>query len=129
MAPEPKMKKTREVKRLYWSISEVSSLTGVKPHVLRYWETEFPTLKPKKNSAGNRHYRERDIELILAIRQLLHKDGYTIKGARQRLAETRKVRELVDQLEIPFGRARQRQLLMEIKTGLVDLRKELDFGS
>jgi DNA-binding transcriptional MerR regulator len=129
MAPEPKMKKTREVKRLYWSISEVSSLTGVKPHVLRYWETEFPTLKPKKNSAGNRHYRERDIELILAIRQLLHKDGYTIKGARQRLAETRKVRELVDQLEIPFGRARQRQLIMEIKTGLVDLRKELDFGS
>ncbi|MBC8368336.1 MerR family transcriptional regulator [bacterium] len=129
MAPEPKMKKTREVKRLYWSISEVSSLTGVKPHVLRYWETEFPTLKPKKNSAGNRHYRERDIELILAIRQLLHKDGYTIKGARQRLTETRKVRELVDQLEIPFGRARQRQLIMEIKTGLVDLRKELDFGS
>ncbi len=129
MAPEPKMKKSREVKRLYWSISEVSSLTGVKPHVLRYWETEFPTLKPKKNSAGNRHYRERDIELILAIRQLLHKDGYTIKGARQRLTETRKVRELVDQLEIPFGRARQRQLLMEIKSGLVDLRKELDFGS
>ncbi len=129
MAPEPKMKKTREVKRLYWSISEVSKLTGVKPHVLRYWETEFPTLKPKKNSAGNRHYRERDIELILAIRQLLHKDGYTIKGARQRLAETRKVRDLVDQLEIPFGRARQRQLLMEIKTGLADLKKELDFGS
>ncbi len=129
MAPEPKMKKTREVKRLYWSISEVSKLTGVKPHVLRYWETEFPTLKPKKNSAGNRHYRERDIELILAIRQLLHKDGYTIKGARQRLAETRKVKDLVDQLEIPFGRARQRQLLMEIKTGLADLKKELDFGS
>jgi len=122
------MKKTREVKRLYWSISEVSTLTGVKPHVLRYWETEFPTLKPKKNSAGNRHYRERDIELILAIRQLLHKDGYTIRGARQRLAETRKVRELVDQLEIPFGRARQRQILLEIRTGLQDLRKELEYG-
>jgi len=129
MAPQPKLKKNREVKRLYWSISEVSKLTGVKAHVLRYWETEFPTLSPKKNSAGNRHYRERDIELILAIRQLLHQDGYTIKGARQRLAETRKVRDLVDQLEIPFGRARQRQLLMEIRTGLEELKRDLDFGS
>lgn len=128
MAPQPKMKKTREVKRLYWSISEVARLTGVKPHVLRYWETEFPSLKPKKNSAGNRHYRERDIELILAIHQLLHREGYTIKGARQRLAETRKVRDLVDQLEIPFGRAMQRQILLEIRSGLEELKRELDFG-
>jgi len=129
MAPQPKMKKIREVKRLYWSISEVSELTGVKAHVLRYWETEFPSLKPKKNSAGNRHYRERDIEMILAIHQLLHKEGYTIKGARQRLSETRKVRDLVDQLEIPFGRAAQRQLILEIRRGLEDLRRELDFRS
>ena len=136
MPPAPKMKKvkpekrkSREIKRLYWSISEVGEMTGVQPHVLRYWETEFPTLKPKKNRSGNRQYREKDIELILGIRQLLHKDGYTIKGARQRLAETRKVRDLVDQLEIPFGYASQRQLLREIRDGLTRIRKELDFGS
>ncbi|MDP6418652.1 MAG: MerR family transcriptional regulator [Candidatus Krumholzibacteria bacterium] len=124
-----KARKTKEVKRLYWSISEVSEVTGVKAHVLRYWETEFPSLSPKKNSSGKRHYRERDIELILAIRKLLHEEGYTIKGARHRLASTRKVRDLVDQLEIPFGRANQRQLLKELREGLLDLRKELEIGS
>jgi len=123
-APAPK-RKAKEVKRLYWSISEVGELTGVQPHVLRYWETEFPTLKPKKNRSGNRQYRERDIELILGIRQLLHKEGYTIKGARQRLSETRKVRDLVDQLEIPFGHASQRQALREIREGLEKIKKEL----
>jgi DNA-binding transcriptional MerR regulator len=112
--------------RLYWSISEVAELTGVKAHVLRYWETEFPALKPRKNSAGNRHYRERDIQLILAIRHLLYEEHFTIKGARQKLAETRKVRDLVDQLEIPFARADQRQALKEIREELKALRQEID---
>ena len=79
-----------------------------------------------KNNAGNRIYRERDIELAMAIKHLLHNERYTIKGARKRLAETRKVRELVDQLEIPFARADQRQLLKEIKQELIDLRRELE---
>ena len=113
------------VGRLYWSISEVAELTGVKPHVLRYWETEFPSFKPSKNNSGNRVYRERDVELAIAIRHLLHRERYTIAGARQRLAETRKVRDLLDQLEIPFARADQRQLLKEIRQDLIALRRAL----
>lgn len=130
--PAPKTKKApvkrkpKAVKRLYWSISEVAELTGVKPHVLRYWETEFPSFKPGKNSAGNRIYRERDVELATAIRHLLHVERYTIKGAQKRLAGTRKVRELVDQLEIPFAHADQRQALREIKLELQALRRELE---
>jgi DNA-binding transcriptional MerR regulator len=130
--PAPKAKKApakrgkKPVKRLYWSISEVADLTGVKPHVLRYWETEFPSFKPSKNSAGNRVYRERDVELAMAIKQLLHDERYTIKGARKRLTETRKVRDLLDQMEIPFARADQRQLIREIKMELQALRRELD---
>ena len=130
--PAPKAKKApakrgkKPVKRLYWSISEVAELTGVKPHVLRYWETEFPSFKPSKNSAGNRVYRERDVELAMAIKQLLHNERYTIKGARKRLTETRKVRDLLDQMEIPFARADQRQLIREIKLELQALRRELD---
>ncbi len=130
--PAPKAKKApvkrgkKPVKRLYWSISEVAELTGVKPHVLRYWETEFPSFKPSKNNAGNRVYRERDVELAMAIKQLLHNERYTIKGARKRLTETRKVRDLLDQMEIPFARADQRQLIREIKMELQALRRELD---
>jgi DNA-binding transcriptional MerR regulator len=130
--PDPKSeskqkqgRRKKPVGRLYWSISEVAELAGVKPHVLRYWETEFPSFKPSKNSAGNRVYRERDVELALAIRTLLHEERYTIKGAQKKLAETRKVKDLVDQLEIPFARADQRQALKEIRDELVALRKLL----
>lgn len=124
-APVVQPRSKKPVGRLYWSISEVAELTGVKPHVLRYWETEFPSFKPSKNSAGNRVYRERDVELAIAIRHLLHRERYTIAGARQRLSETRKVRELLDQLEIPFARADQRQLLKEIQQDLLALRRAL----
>jgi len=127
-APKPKRapaKRAKPVGRLYWSISEVAKLTGVKAHVLRYWETEFPTLKPKKGSSGKRTYRERDVELVTAIKHLLYEKKYTIKGARQRLSETRKVRDLLDQLEIQFPRANQRQLILEIREDLEDLRERL----
>lgn len=124
-APVAQTRPKKAVGRLYWSISEVAELTGVRPHVLRYWETEFPSFKPSKNSAGNRVYRERDVELAIAIRHLLHRERYTIAGARQRLAETRKVRDLLDQLEIPFARADQRQLLKEIQADLLALRRAL----
>jgi len=124
-APVVQARPKKPVGRLYWSISEVAELTGVKPHVLRYWETEFPSFKPSKNSAGNRVYRERDVELAIAIRHLLHRERYTIAGARQRLAETRKVRDLLDQLEIPFAHADQRQLLKEIQQDLLALRRAL----
>ncbi|MBC8407416.1 MAG: MerR family transcriptional regulator [Candidatus Marinimicrobia bacterium] len=67
--------------KLYYSIKEVSELTALKPYVLRYWESEFPSLKPSKNKAGNRTYRERDINVILQIKALLYSKKFTIKGA------------------------------------------------
>ena len=71
-----------KVKKLYYSIGEVSELTGLKPYVLRYWETEFSQLKPPKNRAGNRTYRQKDIDLLLDIKDLLYNKKYTIDGAR-----------------------------------------------
>ncbi len=71
--------------KLYYSITEVAELTNVKPHVLRYWETEFKALRPKKNRAGNRIYRANDIKLIEQIKELLYEEGYTIAGARKKL--------------------------------------------
>jgi DNA-binding transcriptional MerR regulator len=68
--------------KLYYSIGEVRAITGLEPYVLRYWETEFAQLKPKKNSGGQRAYQRKDIELILRIKELLHERGYTIRGAR-----------------------------------------------
>jgi DNA-binding transcriptional MerR regulator len=73
--------------KLYYSISEVADYTQVKAHVLRYWESEFPTLRPKKNRAGNRSYRRRDIDEVLAIKRLLYDEGYKIDGARKILRE------------------------------------------
>jgi DNA-binding transcriptional MerR regulator len=73
--------------KLYYSITEVAELTNVKPHVLRYWETEFKALRPKKNRAGNRTYRAGDIELIQAIKKLLYDEGYTIAGAKKKLLQ------------------------------------------
>ncbi len=72
-----------KVKKLYYSIGEVSDLTGLKAYVLRYWETEFVQLKPLKNRAGNRTYRQRDIDIILKIKSLLYDDKFTIEGARK----------------------------------------------
>ena len=73
------------VKKLYYSISEVSKATNLKQYVLRYWETEFSQLSPKKNKAGNRKYRENDIKLIHLIKELLYDKKYTINGAKQYL--------------------------------------------
>lgn len=74
-----------QYKKLYYRIGEVCRIVGVEPHVLRYWETEFPTLSPPKNKGGQRTYRPKDIELLLAIRKLLYEEGFTIAGARKKL--------------------------------------------
>jgi DNA-binding transcriptional MerR regulator len=76
--------------RLYRSISDVSELVGVKPHVLRYWETQFSMLRPRKNRAGNRMYRPEDVKLLLRIKDLLYARRFTIEGARKRLLEDRR---------------------------------------
>ena len=71
--------------KLYFRIGEVSRLVGVKPYVLRYWETEFPGLAPNKSGAGHRFYRRKDVELLLQIKQLLYDKRFTIEGARRHL--------------------------------------------
>jgi DNA-binding transcriptional MerR regulator len=71
------------IKKLYYSISEVSKITGLEQYVLRYWESEFDEINPAKNRAGNRIYTNKDIQLILFIKKLLREERYTIEGAKQ----------------------------------------------
>jgi DNA-binding transcriptional MerR regulator len=71
--------------KLYFKIGEVSELLGVEAYVLRYWETEFPVLSPKKSGTGHRLYRRKDVELLLRIKHLLYDQRFTIEGARQSL--------------------------------------------
>ena len=73
--------------RLCFRIGDVSDLAGVEPYVLRFWETEFPMLQPKKGKSGQREYRRKDVELILQIKRLLYDQGFTIPGARKALLE------------------------------------------
>lgn len=82
--------------KLYYSIREIAEHTGVEPHVLRYWETEFPTLRPKRARSGARTYRRRDVDEIQLIRRLLHEEGYRIEGARKFLRERRQPQETPD---------------------------------
>src|SRR6266566_3099632 len=72
--------------KLFFKIGEVCELAGVQAHVLRYWETEFPTLAPQKNRAGQRTYRRKDVEMALRIKELLYDEQYTIAGAKKKLA-------------------------------------------
>jgi DNA-binding transcriptional MerR regulator len=72
--------------KLYYRIGEACRIVGVEAHVLRYWETEFPGIAPRKNKAGQRTYRPKDIEVLLTIRRLLYEEGFTIAGARRRLS-------------------------------------------
>jgi len=75
------------LKKLYYSISEVSKITGLEQYILRYWETEFDMLKPSKNRAGNRIYTNKEINLILKIKKLLREEKYTIEGAKKILED------------------------------------------
>ncbi|MDE0109849.1 MAG: MerR family transcriptional regulator [Bryobacterales bacterium] len=77
--------------RLFFRIGEVTKIAGVEAHVLRFWESEFPMLSPRKTAKGQRQYRRKDLETILAIKQLLYDDKYTIAGARRALRENRAV--------------------------------------
>lgn len=102
--------------KLYRPISEVSELVGVKPHVLRYWETQFSMLRPRKNRAGNRMYRPDEVKLLLRIRELLYDRRFTIAGARRRLLDER--REETPQVEMGFADAERKLLVHEVKTEL-----------
>ena len=91
--------------RLYFKIGDVAKICGVETYVLRFWETEFPQLKPNKSGAGQRLYRRRDVELVLEIRRLVHVEGYTLAGARQVLdqAKGRPGPQKVQQIPPPTG--------------------------
>ena len=118
----------KDIKKLYYSISEVSDITELKQYVLRYWETEFSQLKPNKNQAGNRIYRSHDIDVILDIKSLLYDRKFTIKGAKQHLKEpsdearqvipTKKIIKLSNSLDI--------KTLKDLKQGLDDLIKLIE---
>jgi len=133
--------------KLYFKIGEVAELTGVKAHVLRYWESEVASIRPTKNRNQQRLYRQRDIELILRLKDLLYKQGYTIAGARNLLRRKAVAAPSVeveddsqapsvkppspvtavadDQLALPLGGGRERQLLSELKQDIVRLQKSL----
>jgi len=113
-----------KAQKLYYSIGEVSELVGVKPHVLRYWESQFPTLKPKKNRAGNRTYRIRDIKCLVTIKSLLYDKGFTISGARQKLRDANNNPDLlIEQLSIPFSEPEHREALLSLKQDVLELRE------
>jgi DNA-binding transcriptional MerR regulator len=116
--------KEQKIKKLYYSISEVSQLTSLKAYVLRYWETEFAELRPKKNRAGNRTYNLDDIKLIFLIKRLLYEDKYTIEGARQRLQQLRHVGE---QMNLSFEQLRRDDLIGELKKGLRELLEMMNY--
>ena len=80
-------RRTQLPDKLFFKIGEVAEIVGVKPHALRYWETEFPALRPKKTRGAHRQYSRKDVELAMLIRQLLHDEGFTIPGARKRIRD------------------------------------------
>ena len=118
----------KQIKKLYYSIGEVSNLTGLKQYVLRYWETEFPHLKPNKNSAGNRIYRQSDIDNLLEIKKLLHEEKFTIKGAKQYLKTHKKELKVQRTLKkvVPMLSKDELQILKKLKIGIEDLIKSVD---
>ena len=103
--------------REYYSISEVCDLVGLRPHVLRYWETQFPVLNPSKNRSGNRVYQRKEIRIILYVKHLLYDEKYTVEGAKQKLEQLRKggelqneSRKILDQQMVALLRAEMKYL-------------------
>lgn len=101
----------------FYSIGEVCTLTDLKPHVLRYWESQFRALHPAKNRSGNRVYRAREVELILLVKHLLYTEKYTIDGARQKLDQFRRTGELRAEAKLTAGVV----LLRDVRDGLREL--------
>ena len=125
MSSDPK-----QIKKLYYSIGEVSKMTDLKAYVLRYWETEFKQLKPPKNRAGNRTYRQTDIDLILFIKDLLYNKKFTIEGARTQLAsigdDVKTVQKMEKEVPVKAVPAKKETLVkikQELETLLELLRK------
>ncbi len=111
--------KLKPIQKLYYSIAEVSKITSLKPHILRYWETEFDELRPTKNRAGNRIYRLNDIKLIFQIKKLLYEDKFTIDGTRKRLSAYKKSKS--SQIDMPFQVNERQNLIAAVKKDLQEI--------
>lgn len=113
--------------KLYFKIGEVAELTGVKPHVLRYWESEFGSFRPAKSRSQQRLYRQKDIELVLRLKDLLYNQGFTIVGAKKKLREPEPLAAAgAGQLDLPLEKTVERRLLDEVRGDLLRLRALLD---
>jgi DNA-binding transcriptional MerR regulator len=104
----------------YYSISEVCKITGLKSHVLRYWESQFKILSPSKNRAGNRAYRKNDIQMVQLIKHLLYTEKYTIDGAKRKLKLLKNMGENVGEA-LP-KEEKDRQLIGKIRRELIELK-------
>ncbi|MEJ2471493.1 MAG: MerR family transcriptional regulator [Desulfuromonadales bacterium] len=124
--------------KLYYKIGEVAKFTGVKTHVLRYWESEFSAIKPNKSRSNQRLYRRQDVDLILRLKDLLYNQGFTIAGARKKLREKPAAQETPvpdaqppiqaaddDQLALPLAGTVDLKILKEIQSDIVRLQKSL----
>ena len=105
--------------KLYYRIGEVAGIVGVEPHVLRYWETEFRSIRPKKSAKGQRVYSRRDVESLLKVKELLYGHGFTIAGAR------RKLREGGVEPPAPAGEAASVEEVQRVREALIELRGEI----
>jgi DNA-binding transcriptional MerR regulator len=114
--------------RLYYRIGEVSRITGLKPHVLRYWESEFKMIKPYKGGSLQRLYRKRDLDLILKIKKLLYEEGFTIAGAKRKIRDLEKTENVQMKLrwveKNPSGK--NQELLVTVLEELKGIRKMLE---
>ena len=113
----------KKIKKLYYSIGDVSEITDLKQYVLRYWETEFSFLNPKKNSAGNRIYVDNDIKIIKEIQSLLYEKKFTIKGANQYLINKYKNEDKIDNIVklVKENSSNDQELLLNLRKGLQDI--------
>lgn len=105
--------------KLYFRIGEVAKLSKLPAYVLRFWETEFPQLRPSKSDTGQRMYRRREVELVLRIKQLLYSEGFTIAGARERLKADSKPAKT--QTTLPFPQTSSSDRLREVRRGLKEI--------
>jgi len=114
--------------RLYYRIGEVSRITGLRPHVLRYWESEFKVIKPYKAGSLQRLYRKKDLDLILKIKGLLYEEGFTIAGAKKRIRDIEKAENRQMKLRLLEKRpdGNDRDLLLVIREELKGIRELLE---
>ncbi|MBS3906636.1 MAG: MerR family transcriptional regulator [Syntrophaceae bacterium] len=114
--------------RLYYRIGEVSRITGIKPHVLRYWESEFRVIKPHKGGSLQRLYRRKDLDLILKIRKLLYEEGFTISGAKKKIRDFERAENSRVNLRLVEKRSRgiDHELLLAVQEELKGIRRMLE---